>query len=291
MIVDSHCHAWRRWPYDTGVPDALTRGSLETLVYEMDTHGVDHSAVVCARIGAGAGDNGFGNPDNNDYVSEFAHAHPDRITAWVDVDCSWRDEYHTPGAAARLRDELERTGSHGFTHYFARTNDGWLRSEEGHAFFRTATEQKVIASLAVGAAWFDDLREMARDNPTLPILIHHMSGPRHGTEHHASDVAALIRTAESPNIGVKISGFNYNSATKWDFPYPDSQLLFRQIYEAFGAQRLYWGSDFPASRDMLTYTQAIEVVRTHCDFVPSDEMSLILGSNLDRLLKDPVYAG
>ncbi len=291
MIVDSHCHAWRRWPYDTGVPDASTRGSLEALLYEMDSHGVDHSAVVCARIGAGAGGDGFGNPDNNDYVSSFARAHPDRLTAWVDVDCSWRDEYHTPGAVQRLRDELDRTESHGFTHYFKTPNDGWLRSDEGHEFFRTAAELKVIASLAVGAAWFDDLREIARVNPNLPILLHHMSGPRLDAENYEADLAELILNSKLPNIGIKISGFNYTSAMKWNFPYSDSQLLFRRIYGAFGAHRLYWGSDFPASRDMLTYTQAIEVLRTHCDFVPADEMSLILGTNLDRLLTNPVYAG
>ena len=40
MIADSHCHAWRRWPYDKSVPDPDHRGSIEALLYEMDTHDV-----------------------------------------------------------------------------------------------------------------------------------------------------------------------------------------------------------------------------------------------------------
>lgn len=289
MIVDSHCHAWRHWPYDTGVPDPKTRGSIGALLYEMDTHGVDHATVVCARIGAGSGGTGFGNHDNNDYVSSFARAHPDRITAWVDVDCAWRDEYHVPGAPARLVQELERTGSRGFTHYLRTANDGWLRSREGREFFRAATQHQAIASLAVGAPWFEDLQVIAQENPTLPILIHHMSSPR--PAHFEADLDALVSVARQPNIGVKISGFNYNSARTWDFPYQEARALFHRIYDAFGPRRLYWGSDFPASRDMLTYTQAIEVVRTQCDFVPASELSLILGTNLDRLLKNPVVPG
>lgn len=116
-----------------------------------------------------------------------------------------------------------------------------------------------------------------------------MSFPkRNGSKYDAQDIAELVKSAEVPNIGIKISGFNYNSALNWNFPYQDSRELFRTIYQAYGAKRLYWASDFPASRDMLTYTQAIEALRYYCDFVPKDEMSLILGDNLDRLLKNPV---
>ncbi len=289
MIADSHCHAWRMWPYDKNVPDPDHRGSIEALLYEMDTHGVERAAVVCARIGDGPGGDGFGNDDNNDYVSAFAREHPDRITPWVDVDCGWRPEYHTPGAVERLKSEINRNQAQGFTHYVQGQNDGWFLSDEGREFFATAADLKLVASMAITPVWFADLREIARQNPTLSFLVHHMSGPRrnNGT-YDASDVAELVKSAEVPNIGVKISGFNYNSSRNWDFPYEDSRQLFKRIYEAYGAKRLYWASDFPASRDMLTYTQSIEVLRYHCDFVPRDEMALILGDNLARLFKNPV---
>lgn len=289
MIADSHCHAWRMWPYDKNVPDPQHRGSIEALLYEMDTHGVDRAAVVCARIGDGPGGDGYANEENNDYVSAFASKHPDRFTPWVDVDCAWRPEYHTEGAVTRLRNEIDRNSAQGFTHYVQAVNDGWFLSDEGREFFATAAELKLVASMAITSAWFKDLREIARQNPTLPFLVHHMSAPKRvDGEYDAGEIAELVMTAEVPNIGIKISGFNYNSARNWDFPYQDSQSLFKTIYEAYGAKRLYWASDFPASRDMLTYTQAIEVLRYHCDFVPSDEMALILGDNLDRLLKNPV---
>ena len=50
MIVDSHCHAWRTWPYQPPVPDPEGRGTVEQLLFEMDGAGVDRAAVVCARI-------------------------------------------------------------------------------------------------------------------------------------------------------------------------------------------------------------------------------------------------
>lgn len=279
MIFDAHCHAWEHWPYDTTVPDPDSRGSAEALLWEMDEHGVDRAAIVCARIGAGAGGDGFGNPANNDYVARFAAAHPDRITAWVDVDCSWRAEHHSSGATARLVEEVERTGASGFTHYVNVDNDGWLRSDDAGSFFRTAAESGLIASLAVGAAWYDDLRVIATDNPTLPILLHHLGMPR-----EAGDTDALLAMADLPNVGVKVSGFNYNSKRNWDFPYADSQELFSRVHGAFGSSRVYWGSDFPASRDMLTYRQSIEVLRSHAVHLDASELEGILGNNLERLI-------
>lgn len=294
MIADAHCHAWRRWPYAPRVPDPDTRGSVEALLFEMDTHGVAHAAVVCARIGGGDGGDGHENADNNDYVAAAAARHPDRLTAWVDVDCAWRTEYHTAGAADRLITALVRYDARGFTHYVEPANDGWLRTDEAAEFFAAAAARKVVASLAMGAAWFDDLSEIAAAHPALPILLHHLSHPRLGTPYNETDVAALLELAGQQNIGVKVSGFNYNARRPWDFPYPEAQQLFRRIHAAFGPRRLYWGSDFPASRDQLTYTQSIEVVRSHAADLGEADLDLILGGNLRRLLQlspSPASAG
>lgn len=283
MIVDLHCHAWRRWPYDVGVPDPDSRGSIDALLYEMDANGVDHAAVVCARIGGGRGGDGFPNEENNDDVRAAALRHPDRLTAWVDVDGVWRPEHHTPGAAERLRRELDRTGARGVTHYVAAENDGWLRTDDADAFFGIAAEAGIVLSLAASPAWLDDLAPLATRHADLPIVLHHLGMPRRGPGRE-EDLQALFRVAAVPSIGVKVSGFHYNSAHSGEYPYPDAVELFRDVRAAFGDDRLYWGSDFPASRDMLTYRQSLEVVRTHCAFAGDDAIRRILGGNAERLL-------
>jgi predicted TIM-barrel fold metal-dependent hydrolase len=70
MIVDSHCHAWRDWPYEPPVPDPLSRPAVEQLLFEMGQYGVQEAVLVAARI--------YHNPDNNDYLPCCVGRFPDR---------------------------------------------------------------------------------------------------------------------------------------------------------------------------------------------------------------------
>ena len=278
MIVDSHCHAWTTWPYDTTVPDPESRGRIEQLLFEMDRNGVDVAVLICARIDH--------NPDNNEYVAAEAARHPDRIVQFPDVDCSWSPEYHTPGAADRLSAAVDRWSVSGFTHYVGETNDGWLLSDEGQAFFAVAAERNLIASIAAGSAWFEDLAAVAAANPTLPILLHHQGLVRAVDGPDSADLRSLERLAAFPNIGVKVSGFYYGSAHWPEYPYLDQVAIFERIYRAFGANRLTWGSDYPVSPWVAcTYAQTLEVVRRHCPFVSEADLPQILGDTMWSLLQ------
>src|SRR5262249_43127203 len=169
MMIDSHTHAWEYWPYQPPVPDPESRGRVEQLLWEMDRCGVDMAVLVCARIEH--------NPRNNDYVAGCVAQYPDRLVQFADVDCSWTETYHAPGAAARLAAAAAQYGLKGYTHYLKRDTD-WFESEEGLAFFRTTAELGLIASLALGPEWQPALRTLARRFPSILFLCHHMAGAR-----------------------------------------------------------------------------------------------------------------
>jgi predicted TIM-barrel fold metal-dependent hydrolase len=274
MIVDSHCHAWRYWPYQPPVPDPESRGTIDQLLWEMDRNGVDRAAVVCARIDH--------NPDDNDYVAGCVRRHPDRLYQLADVDCSWSDTYHTPGAAERLERAVEQYRLPGFTHYVRADDDGgWFLSEDGLAFLEKAAELRQVASFAIPARLQPVLRQVARRFPDLPFLCHHMAGARVADP---SLIEEIVLSAELPNIHVKLSGFHYASRVAWEYPYPDCAPIVRALYDAFGPERLHWGSDYPVVRRAMTYQQSLEAVRTHCLFIPDAAMARVLGDSLHDLL-------
>lgn len=281
VIIDSHCHAWRRWPYDATVPDLDTRGSVEALLHEMDQHGVQRAVVVCARIGRGRA----ANPDNNDYVAAAVARHPDRLIGFADVDSCWSREHHTPGAASRLREAAERWSLMGFTHYLDEC-DGWLNSDEGRQFVAVAAELDLVASLSMSPRWQPSLRQVAREHPTLPILVHHQGMASTGSADFASELAEVLTTAALPSVLVKVSGFHYLSDPGWAFPYDHvRERVFQALCTAYGPERLAWGSDFPAARVHLTYRQSLEVVRAHSPWLSAQGMARVLGGTMAEILR------
>ena len=278
MIIDSHCHAWTRWPYQPPVPDDAQRGRIEQLLHEMDQNGVGQAVVICAQIDR--------NPDNNAYIAEQVPRYAPRIHQFPDVDSFWSPTYHQPGAAERLNAVVEQRGRiKGFTHYLAEADDGaWLASEDGHAFFRVAAERNLIASIACHPHQQPAIRHIAAAFPSLPFLCHHLAGVRAGEGPPHAGLKEVLASAHVPNIYIKLSGFAYCSQLNWDYPYCDTHWIVCTMYEHFGPYRMCWGSDYPVVRFFMTYRQSIEAFRTHCTFVPEADKARILGETLGGLL-------
>ena len=276
VIIDCHSHAWEYWPYQPTVPDYTSRGRVEQLLWEMDRVDVDQAVLVCARKDH--------NPNNNDYGAECVKKYPDRLIQFADVDCSWTETYHQSGAADRLHEATEKYQLKGYTHYLRNDYD-WFESDEGIKFFEKTAELNLISSLALGAAWHPAFRQLARRFPTINFLCHHMAGARAGEDPPNSNLQEILKSAEVPNIYIKLSGFHYVSQKSWDFPYSDTLWIVRKLYQYYGSERLCWASDYPPVRLHMTYQQSLEVVRKHCTFIPENDMELILGKNLQRLLK------
>ena len=281
-VLDSHCHAWRRWPYSPPVPDEGTRGTVEQLLYEMGTNGVEQAAVVCAGI--------ENNADNLDYVALASERHPGQLHVLADIDCRWHATYHTPGSSERLRAAAGRYPLTGFAHYLGEENDGWLLSDEAARLFAFAAEQRLIVSLSARPVWQQDLRALASRNPSVPVLCHALGGVRAG-DATGWELAEVLASAAVPNIYIKVAGFHYASERSWDYPWPDAVALLGWIFDAYGPNRLCWGSDFAASKPYTTFRQSLEVVRTHCPFFTASDLRLVLGETLRGVLVTGQAAG
>lgn len=250
MIVDAHCHAWRRWPYTTAVPDPATRGDATQLLSVMDAHGVDRALVVAAGIGAG--DARTDNTDNNDYVASAVRASGGRLDWVADVDSRWSSDYRRAGGADRVRAALgdRPDGPVGITHYCSDTVDDWFDTADGAAFL-TAVGDRLL-SVHLPAQWIPAFVPVARRHPGLTVLVHHQGHVR----------------PDRP----------------WDYPFVHERETLRRVVDHVGARRLVWGSDFPVSAADLSYRQTIEVVREHCDFLDPADLAAVLGGTLTGLL-------
>jgi predicted TIM-barrel fold metal-dependent hydrolase len=273
VIIDAHCHAWARWPYAPAPPNPA-QGDAATLLFAMNDTGIDRAIVICASIGD--------NPRNYHDARAAAGRSGGRLIPFADFDCRWHDTHQRPGAADRLHRLVAERAPAGITHYMHEDADAhWLAGPDGVAFLRAAEAHRLPVSLACGPAQLPAITRAAAMAPGLPILLHHLVRVRAGD---AAALAQAVAAAALPNLHVKFSGFGYGIANGWDFPVAAMRDVARALYDAYGPERIIWGSDSPVSTRYMTHRQSLEIVRHHCDFIPPREMKLVLGGNMARLL-------
>jgi predicted TIM-barrel fold metal-dependent hydrolase len=147
--------------------------------------------------------------------------------------------------------------------------------------FTAAAQRRLLVSLAAGPSWQPDLRLLARRHLDVPVLCHHLGDLRVAD---SAGLAEVVASAVVPNIYVKASGFHYASAPGFDYPWPIALEVLSRIFDAYGPERLCWGSDFPASKRFCTFRQSLEAVRTHCAFFTPEDLRLVTGETLRGIL-------
>jgi len=276
-VVDGHTHVWATWPYQPGVPDPQTRGSVENLLHELDANGVDHALVVSAEIPGAEG--------NNDHGAEVVARYPRRLSQLVDLDSHFGPSYHVPGSAERLRAVVDRYAPVGVSHYLAGADDGWLASAEGDRFLATAEELGVVVNLAARPVWGPAVRSAARRHPGTTLVVNHLFTVMLHPAGLDEALSLVLDDEDLPNLVVKVSGWAYGTDTPWDYPYADRLAVVRRFHEAWGPDRMAWGSDWPSLLPHHSYAQGRRLLEEHAGFLSADDLGKVMGGTLSRALK------
>ncbi|HEY0697177.1 MAG TPA: amidohydrolase family protein, partial [Micromonospora sp.] len=95
-------------------------------------------------------------------------------------------------------------------------------------------------------------------------------------------LAPLADLARLPQVGVKVSGLYAVSDPSHGFPHHAARPFVELLLDRFGAERLYWGSDFPPSLDHVSFAQTMDPVGL--DGLSAGDRNAVLGGNLLRAL-------
>lgn len=138
--------------------------------------------------------------------------------------------------------------------------------------------RRAITSLNVSPAQYGVLEAMLAASPDVVILVSHLGLPAAGASSCKAAAAAVQRLnafATYPGVHVKLSGL-------YALGRLDADAVVDPLFDAFGADRILWGSDFPASVGAEPFSRAFEL-QALVQLGESDRRK-VLGGNLARLL-------
>ncbi len=129
-----------------------------------------------------------------------------------------------------------------------------------------------------------------RRHPELRVVMSHLGLPGAVKQPLTADnarrkLAHVVKLAEFPGPRVKLSGFYAATEPRWDYPHEKAWRYVQVLMEAFGVERLVWGSDFSPSLDHLTFPQTYGLFEK-MPFLDQGPRERIEGKNLLALLKE-----
>ncbi|MEJ0038129.1 MAG: amidohydrolase family protein [Gammaproteobacteria bacterium] len=144
------------------------------------------------------------------------------------------------------------------------------------------------------------MARIAERHPDLTLIIDHIGVAQHPVSPPETmswrTFPDLLELARFPNVAVKLCGAPLLSARA--YPFDDVWPYLDRLFEAFGFERVMWGSDYTRLRlaDLprgerprkrgLTYADCLDFLR-RTDRLTIEEKRLVLGGSAKRLLKLP----
>lgn len=261
MIIDAHLHVWSddtaRYPLHqpTRCP-----GSTEFLLEQMDAAGVDKAVIV--------------QPINylydNSYVADSMRRYPGRFAAVGLIDHKAAD------APDRLERLVREDGFGGLRLHLGREPDpSVLAAPERDPLWERSRELGTSFIVFGSPAGLPAIMPIVARHPDIPVVIDHLGSVPVDEGPQGPLLENVIRFAQYPNVYVKVS--NMNRMSKAPYPHADTFEIVRRVYDAFGPQRLMWGTDFPFVMESCGYEPALDLVRKHLEFLTEDDKSWILG--------------
>jgi predicted TIM-barrel fold metal-dependent hydrolase len=261
LVVDAQVHIWaNNKPTNPGHRQVPTF-SKDDLLKEMDEAGVN--AAVIHPPGW--------DPNSNELAIEAARQHPNRLSILGNFPLD-RPESHTLIDGWR-----SRPGMLGLRFTFNQPHQRTWPTDGTIDWVWPAAERAGIPIALAAANFLPVVGQVAERHPGLRLIIDHL-GRAGGTQDAAAfaNLSVLLALAKYPNVAIKATGApSYSSES---YPFRNIQPYLRQIYDAFGPERMFWGTDI--TRMPCSWKQCVTFFTEELSWLSEPDKELIMGRAL-----------
>lgn len=268
-MIDAQIHVWlpntpdRPWP-----PGARSLHgdpfTAEDALAALDAAGVT-GAVLNPPSWTGS---------NNSYALEAAAKHPDRFAV------VGRYDHEAPDAREQLEGWRDTPGMVGIRVTLHVPAMRPLFIDPAFHWFWAGVEAADLPVWVYTPANLHVLAPIAERHPRLRLIVDHAGRNARGPKDAAAweDLPALLELARFPRLAVKVSSLPAFSTAPYPFPVLHTPI--RAIRDAFGADRLMWGSDL--TRLGWPYGDNVRLFAEGLDFLSDTEREWIFGRSIEK---------
>jgi L-fuconolactonase len=279
MKIDAHQHFWRYQPAeypwmhsDSGIDMSVLRrdwlpGDLKPL---LDANGIDACIAVQARAGE----------HETDYLCELAEANDfiAGVVGWTDL-CSTM-------LSARLDAWSAQRKLVGFRHQLQDESNvrEWVDQDAFRRGVALLQDRGRVYEVLVYAPQLRAVHEFCSAANRHWLVLDHLGKPNIRDDDYSSWQHEFIRLASLPHVACKLSGLVTEAMNTSGTYRPDSLLRYLDTaVEAFGVERVMFGSDWPVCLLAAPYDEVVGIVERWSESLSPSERAALFGNNATRI--------
>lgn len=274
-FIDIHPHVisddTKRYPHAPlfGVQSTWSRErpvTIDGLIAAMDDAGVQKAAIVQASTCYGY---------DNSYVTDAISQYPSRFTAVASVDLL------QPDAVRDVRRWIGRgvSGLRLFTGgSTAEFDTSALDDSRSFPVWELCAETGLSMCLQTNSTGLAQVAGLAKRFPKVRIILDHLSRPDITDGPNYKKAASLFALSVFENVYLKLTPRIFQDSQRGK---ASPETFFPRLIEVYGAERLAWGSNFPASEGSMA--DNLEVAKRCLDCLKSEDRRWIFAKTAQKL--------
>jgi L-fuconolactonase len=266
MRIDAHHHFWKFVPAEYGwisdVMSALQADFLPAdLKEELDLAAIDGAVSVQARQTV----------QETEWLLDLAEEHNfiKGVVGWVPLA--------SPEVRKTLDTLQERPKLKGIRHIVQdEPDDEFILRDDFNAGVSTLAEYDLMYDILIYERHLPQTIEFVDRHPNQRFVLDHLAKPRAKERAIEPWRTHIQRLAQRENVFCKLSGL-VTEADWQGWTYEQLCVYLDTVVEAFGAQRVMFGSDWPVCLLAASYAKWYEVVAQFCNRLSIDEQNNVYG--------------
>jgi predicted TIM-barrel fold metal-dependent hydrolase len=263
-IVDAQIHTW-----GSGLPSNPSHWQVTSFTPDEAIRLMDEAGVDAAVIHPPGWD-----PNSTEMALAAVRTYPGRFAIMGALPLD------DPASRARVARWRQQPGMLGLRYTFLHDPARQALHRGELDWLWTEAERAGVPVAALATDSLSQLGRVAERHPGLRLTIDHLGG--RGGLTTLKDAAAmthmpeLLALARLPNVAVKATGAPGYSAEP--YPFPTMQTYLRQIYDAFGPHRMFWGTDI--SKMPCSWRQCVTMFTEELHWLSEPDKQLVMGDAL-----------